>query len=97
MYPSVLVPLDGSTCVEKILPHATEIGRWYGAEIILLKVDEREEVLGHDEVVDADRYVEDRERRHSETQACRAKNKSRLANVRAGNPTLRCRVVPFAL
>lgn len=84
MYTSILVPLDGSPRAEKILPHATEMARRYGAEIILLKVDEPEVVLGRDEVVDVDRYVEDRERRHAETQAYLAMIKRRLGEEGVG-------------
>jgi len=84
MYTSILVPLDGSPRAEKILPHAAEMARRYGAEIILLKVDEPEVVLGRDEVVEADRYVEDRERRHAETQSYLAMIMRRLGEEGVG-------------
>ena len=38
MYAKVLVPLDGSALAERAIPHAVEIARGTGAEIILLRV-----------------------------------------------------------
>ena len=38
MYKSILVPLDGSTLAEGILPHVKELARLTGAEINLLRV-----------------------------------------------------------
>jgi nucleotide-binding universal stress UspA family protein len=38
MYTKILVPLDGSALAERALPHAGEIARSTGAEVILLQV-----------------------------------------------------------
>jgi nucleotide-binding universal stress UspA family protein len=38
MYRNILVPLDGSTLAEGILPHVKELARLTGAEISLLRV-----------------------------------------------------------
>ena len=38
MYTKILVPLDGSILAERALPHAGEIARATGAEVILLQV-----------------------------------------------------------
>jgi len=58
MYASILVPLDGSQRAEKILPHVAEMAKRCGAEVILLKVDESELMLGRDEAVDIHRYLD---------------------------------------
>ena len=67
MYTSILVPLDGSKRAEKVLPHVTEMAKRFGAEVILLKVDEPELMLGRDEVLDVDRYLDHRRRCQAET------------------------------
>jgi nucleotide-binding universal stress UspA family protein len=69
MYTSILVPLDGSLHAEKILPHVSEMAKRFGAEVVLLKVDEPELILGSDEVVDVDRYIDQRRRCEAETEA----------------------------
>ncbi len=38
MYTKILVPLDGSALAERALPHAGEIARATGAEVILMQV-----------------------------------------------------------
>ena len=38
MYEKVLVPLDGSTLAESVLPHAEEIAAKFGSELLLLRV-----------------------------------------------------------
>jgi len=38
MYAKILVPLDGSALAERALPHASEIARATGAEVILVQV-----------------------------------------------------------
>ncbi len=38
MYTKILVPLDGSALAERALPHAEEIARGTGAELILMQV-----------------------------------------------------------
>jgi nucleotide-binding universal stress UspA family protein len=40
MYSRILVPLDGSGRAEAILPHAEELARCHGAELLLLQVVE---------------------------------------------------------
>jgi len=45
MYKSILVPLDGSTPAEAILPHVEELAKQYGAKIILLNVVEPEPAI----------------------------------------------------
>jgi nucleotide-binding universal stress UspA family protein len=52
MYNKILVPLDGSKRAEAVLLHAEEMANRYGAEIILLRVEELYVMLGWDEVVD---------------------------------------------
>ena len=68
MYTLILVPLDGSQYAEKILPHVSEMAKRFGAEVILLKVEEPELMLGRDEVVDVDRYLYHRRRCKAETE-----------------------------
>jgi nucleotide-binding universal stress UspA family protein len=69
MVKKILVPLDGSQRAEKVLPHMVDMGRLYKAELILLKVDEPEMLLGVDEVVDFDNRLSERRRRKAETEA----------------------------
>lgn len=38
MYKKILVPLDGSTLAEKVLPHAQALAKSEGAELVLLRV-----------------------------------------------------------
>ncbi|HXH10598.1 MAG TPA: universal stress protein [Alphaproteobacteria bacterium] len=38
MYKRILVPLDGSTLAEGVLPHVTELAKSLGAEVVLLRV-----------------------------------------------------------
>ncbi|MBL8061947.1 MAG: universal stress protein [Anaerolineales bacterium] len=38
MYKKILVPLDGSTLAEAVLPHAEAIAKAEGAEIVILRV-----------------------------------------------------------
>ncbi|MBI3929209.1 MAG: universal stress protein [Armatimonadetes bacterium] len=38
MFEKILVPLDGSSLSEKALPHAVELARKFGSELILLRV-----------------------------------------------------------
>ena len=39
MYQRILVPLDGSTTSEAVLPHAEKLARALNVEIVLLHVD----------------------------------------------------------
>jgi len=52
MYSRILVPLDGSSRAEKILPHVEELARKYSSEVRLLQVVEP--VV---EIEPADRFV----------------------------------------
>lgn len=64
MYKKILVPLDGSSRAEAILPHVESLARPLRAEVVLLYVDESADLmLERDEVVDMNRYLEKR-RRH---------------------------------
>lgn len=38
MYTKILVPLDGSTLAEKVLPHAQALAKAEGAELVLLRI-----------------------------------------------------------
>ena len=61
MYKKILVPLDGSSRAEAILPHVENLARSLRAEILLLYVDESADLLlERDEVVDVNRYLEKR-------------------------------------
>ena len=40
MYPTILVPLDGSARAEKILSHVEQLARSFGSKVILLQVVE---------------------------------------------------------
>lgn len=42
MYKKILVPLDGSSHAEKILPHALEMARRYQAQLLLVQVIDAE-------------------------------------------------------
>lgn len=52
MYKTILVPLDGSTRAEKILPHIEMLAKSIKAEIVLLRVYridyEGADIVGHD-------------------------------------------------
>jgi nucleotide-binding universal stress UspA family protein len=52
MYKKILVPLDGSQLAEKILDPVVCLAKEYGAEVLLLQVEEEPLMLGVDEVVD---------------------------------------------
>ncbi|MBW1852135.1 MAG: universal stress protein [Deltaproteobacteria bacterium] len=69
MYQTILVPLDGSKRAETILPHVEEMAGRYGAKVVLLKVDEPEILLEWDEVIDMDKYKEERARQRKETES----------------------------
>jgi nucleotide-binding universal stress UspA family protein len=60
MYRNILLPLDGSKRAEAILPHAENIATRFGARIIILIVEEPAIQLEHDEVINAERYLEER-------------------------------------
>jgi len=56
MYQTILVPLDGSKRAEAILGHVEHLVKNNNATVILLKVEEETILLGHDEVIDVDKY-----------------------------------------
>ena len=47
MYKKILVPLDGSSRAEKILPHVKNLAKVNGSEVMILKV--LDGVVGEDE------------------------------------------------
>ena len=88
MYQTILVPLDGSRRAEAVLPHVQEMARRYGAKVVLLKVDEPQALLGWDEVIDMDKYKEDRARQKEKTAAYLASIQEKLRNKEIGTRTL---------
>ena len=60
MYQKILLPLDGSRRAEAILPHVENIARRFGARITILVVEEPALQLELDEVINAERYLEER-------------------------------------
>jgi nucleotide-binding universal stress UspA family protein len=75
---SILIPLDGSRRAEKVLPQAEDMARRYQAEVILVKVDEPDIMLERDEVVDPERYSENRRRQRRESERYLAGIQERL-------------------
>jgi len=69
MYQTILVPLDGSKRAETILPHVEEMAGRYDAKVVLLKVDEPEVLLEWDEVIDMDKYKEERARQGKKSES----------------------------
>lgn len=45
MYKRILVPLDGSSRAEAIIPHVEDLARCYGAKVIFLQVLEPDPIL----------------------------------------------------
>lgn len=45
MYKRILVPLDGSSRAEAIIPHVEDLARCYGAKVIFLRVLEPDPIL----------------------------------------------------
>ena len=60
MYKKILLPLDGSKRAEAIFPHVENMASRYGARIIILIVEEPAIQLELDEVINAERYLEER-------------------------------------
>ena len=60
MYKKILMPLDGSKRAEAIIPHVENIAARFGAQIIILIVMEPAVQLERDEVINAERYLQDR-------------------------------------
>ena len=60
MYRNILLPLDGSKRAEAILPHVESIAARFGARIIVLIVEDPAVQLEHDEIINTERYLEER-------------------------------------
>jgi nucleotide-binding universal stress UspA family protein len=56
MFERIVVPLDGSRLSTQAVPYATEIGKRFGAEIILVRVISPDDLALVPEVQDADNY-----------------------------------------
>jgi len=80
MYKKILVPLDGSKRAEAILPHAEKMANRYGAEIIFLRVEELDVMLGWDEVVDLSKCREKFETRMKASESYLAQLKTEFRN-----------------
>jgi nucleotide-binding universal stress UspA family protein len=66
MYKKILVPLDGSKRAEAILPHVEQLAARFGARVVILIVEEPAIQLERDEVINAERYLEERARMRKE-------------------------------
>ena len=88
MYQTILVPLDGSKRAETVLPHVEEMAGRYGAKVVLLKVDEPQVLLGWDEVIDMDKYKEERARQSTETESYLASIQKKLRSKKIETQTL---------
>ena len=60
MYRNILLPLDGSKRAEAILPHVENIAAKFGARVTILIVEEPAIQLEHDEIINTERYLEER-------------------------------------
>jgi nucleotide-binding universal stress UspA family protein len=60
MYRNILLPLDGSKRAEAILPHVEGIAVRFGARVLILVVEEPAIQLEHDEIINTERYLEER-------------------------------------
>jgi nucleotide-binding universal stress UspA family protein len=60
MYQNILLPLDGSKRAEAILPHVENIAARFGSRVIILIVEEPAVQLEHDEIVNTERYLQER-------------------------------------
>jgi nucleotide-binding universal stress UspA family protein len=69
MYKTILLPLDGSKRAQTILPQVVNLAACYNAEVILLRVEEPELLLGFDEVVDVTNYRKEREQQRKEIES----------------------------
>ena len=61
MYGKILVPLDGSKRAESILPFVEELALNCRSRVVLITVQEESLLLMHDEVIDTERYLQERE------------------------------------
>ena len=59
MYQRILLPLDGSTRAEAIVPHVRSLAEKYGSQVILLQVVSPLFIPEHDEIIDGGRMKED--------------------------------------
>ena len=62
MYKKILMPLDGSKRAEAIIPHVENIAARFGARVVIFIVEEPAIQLERDEVINAERYLEERAR-----------------------------------
>jgi nucleotide-binding universal stress UspA family protein len=62
MYKNILLPLDGSKRAEAILPHVENIALRFGARVMILIVEEPAVQLEHDEIINTERYLQERAR-----------------------------------
>ncbi|WP_319525003.1 universal stress protein [uncultured Desulfosarcina sp.] len=70
MYKTILVPLDGSERAEAILPHVEPLALTLKSDVVLLYVDGTDNLmLGRDEVVDINDFLEKRRARIKEKRA----------------------------
>ena len=66
MYKKILLPLDGSKRAESILPHVEQMAARFSAKVMILIVEEPAIQLERDEVINAERYLEERARMRKE-------------------------------
>jgi nucleotide-binding universal stress UspA family protein len=85
MYKKILLPLDGSKRAEAIFPHVEQMAARFGATITILIVEEPAIQLERDEVINAERYLEERARMRKEitTYALDIINRFKAADVEA--------------
>jgi nucleotide-binding universal stress UspA family protein len=60
VYQNILLPLDGSRRAEAILPHVENIAARFGARVIILVVEDPAVQLEHDEIINTERYLQER-------------------------------------
>jgi nucleotide-binding universal stress UspA family protein len=97
MYKTILVPLDGSQRAEAILPHVQDLAGRGEAKVIILYVEEPSVLLERDEIIDMDRYWQERRHAREEIEAYAAgiirdfKDKNISAQLLIGQgPVVRC-------
>lgn len=69
MYPTILVPLDGSQRAEAILEHVEALAGRFRSKVVFLIVEEAPMLLEIDEVIDTGAYLQARQRRKGELEA----------------------------
>lgn len=60
MYDTILVPLDGSERAESILSFVENIAKHNNSRVVFLIVEESLPMLGQDETIDVDKFLQDR-------------------------------------